>query len=176
VYSPLLLLASSELPQGFDHPQTGPHGALRIIFVREGVAEVDEQAVTEILRNMPLKAGDHLGARVLIGSHHLTQLFWVELASEHGRVHQVTEQHGELAAFCLRGTTFGSGGLSWQGGYVLLEGWWGSCLPHPDEHSALLINGETLGGDELGFQVLKHLVIQIELAFERPIGHATSLA
>jgi hypothetical protein len=62
------------------------------------------------------------------------------------------------------------------GGDVLLEGWWDACLPHPDEHGALLVNGETLGGDELGFQVLKHIIVQIELAFERPIGHATSLA
>src|SRR3989442_2706265 len=52
---------------------------------------------------MPLKTGDHLGAGVLIGTYHLTQLFRVELASEHGRVHQVTEQHGELAAFRLGG-------------------------------------------------------------------------
>ena len=176
VYSPRLLQAGRELPQGLDHPQPGPHGALRIIFVRQRVAEVDQQAVAEILRDMPVKAGDHLGASLLIGPHHLTQLFRVELAGEHGRVHQVTEQHGELAAFRLRGTMFGRGGLSGQGGDVLLEGWWGSCLPHPDEHGALLVNGETLGGDELGFQVRKHLIVQIELAFERTIGHATSLA
>jgi hypothetical protein len=49
VYSPLLLQARSELPQGVDHPQPGLHGALRIIFVRQGVAEVDEQAIPEIL-------------------------------------------------------------------------------------------------------------------------------
>jgi hypothetical protein len=32
---------------------------------------------------------------------HRAQLFRVELASEDGRVHQVTKQHGELVAFCL---------------------------------------------------------------------------
>ena len=99
----LLPQAGIELPQGFDHPQPGPHRPLRIIFVRQGVAEVDEQAITEILGDVPVKAGDHLGAGVLIGPHHLTQLFRVELAGEHGRVHQVTEQHGELAAFPPRG-------------------------------------------------------------------------
>ena len=57
----------------------------------QGVAEVDEQAITEILGNMAIKAGDHLGAGLLIGPHHLAQLFWVELAGEHGRVHQVTK-------------------------------------------------------------------------------------
>jgi hypothetical protein len=53
---------------------------------------------------MALKAGDHLGTGVLIGPHHLAQLFRVELASEHGRVYQVTKQHGELAALGLKGS------------------------------------------------------------------------
>ena len=167
VHPALLPQAGIELAHGLDHAQPGPHGPLGVIFVRLGVPEVDQEAIAEILGDMPLKAGDHLGAGLLIGPHHLAQVFRIELTGEHGRVHQVTEQHGELAAFRLRGTMFGSGGLFWQGGDVLLEGWWGSCLPHPDEHGALLVNGETLGGDELGFQVLKHIIVQIELAFER---------
>ena len=86
---------------GLDHPKPGPHGALRIIFVRLGIAEVDEQAIAEILRNMAVKALDHLGTGVLIGAHDLAQVFGIELAGERGRVHQVTEQHGELTAFGL---------------------------------------------------------------------------
>jgi hypothetical protein len=89
--------------------------------VGQGVPEVDQQAITEILGNIPLKTGNHLGTRVLISPHHLAQLFRVELAGEHGRVHQVTEQHRELAPFRVSGTTFGRGGLSWEG-RVLLEG------------------------------------------------------
>jgi hypothetical protein len=84
-------------------PQPGAHGALRIVFVRLGIAKVDQQTITEVLGNMPLEAGDHFGAGVLIGPHYLAQLFRVELAGECGRVHQVTKQHGELAAFRVRG-------------------------------------------------------------------------
>ena len=102
MHAPLLRQAGIELSQGLDHPQPGPHRPLGIIFVRQGIAEVDEQAIAEILGDMPLKAGDHLGAGVLIGPHHLAQVFRVELAGEGGRVHEVTEQHGELAAFGLR--------------------------------------------------------------------------
>ena len=91
------------MPQGLHDPQPGPHGPLGIIFVRQGIAEVDEQAIAEILRDMPLKAGDHLGAGLLIGPHHLAEVFRVELAGERGRVHQVTEQHGELAPFRVWG-------------------------------------------------------------------------
>ena len=70
---------------------------------------------------------------------------------------------------------FGRGGLFWQGGRPP-GGLVRFLPPHPDEHGALLVNGETLGGDELGFQVFKHIIVQIELTFERTIGHATSLA
>ena len=56
---------------------------------------------------MPLKAGDHFSAGGLIGMHHLTQLFRVELARQARRVHQVTKQHSELAAFGVWDTWFG---------------------------------------------------------------------
>ena len=72
-----------ELTQGLDDPEPGPHGPLGVIFVRQGVAEVDEQAIAQILGDMPLKAGDHLGAGVLIGADHLTEVFRVELTGEH---------------------------------------------------------------------------------------------
>ena len=45
----------------------------------------------------------------MIGPNDLAQLFRVELAGECGRIHQVTKQHGELAAFCLWGRGCGRG-------------------------------------------------------------------
>jgi hypothetical protein len=91
LHPPLLHQASMELAHGFHHPQPGPHRALGVIFVREGVAEVDEQPIAEILRNMPLKAGDHFGARGLIGLHHLAQFFRIELARKTRGVHEIAE-------------------------------------------------------------------------------------
>src|SRR5215510_6534716 len=38
-----------------------------------------------------------------LGQNHSAELFLVELAGEGGRIHQVAEHHGELAAFGLRG-------------------------------------------------------------------------
>jgi hypothetical protein len=102
VHPMLLLQASIELAQGLDHPQPGPHGPLGVILMCQGVAEVDEQAIPEILRDMPLKAGNHLGTDLLIGPHHRTQVFWIKLAGQHCGIHQVTEQHGELAPFGFR--------------------------------------------------------------------------
>src|SRR5215470_16195401 len=101
LHSPLPPQASSKLPHGVEHPEPSPYGALGVIFVRQGVAEVDQQAIAEILRDMALKAGDHLGAAILVGAHNLPQLFGVKLRRERGRADQVTEEHSELAAFCL---------------------------------------------------------------------------
>ena len=100
---PFLRQAHIELSQSLHHRQPSPHRSLGVIFVRPGVAEVHEQAIAEILRDMPLKASNHLGAGLLIGPHYLTQLFRVELAGERGCVYQVTEQYRELAAFRLGG-------------------------------------------------------------------------
>ena len=45
----------------------------------------------------------------------LAEVFGVELAGEDGRVHQVTEQHRELAAFGLWGAGFGwRRGSTWR--------------------------------------------------------------
>src|SRR5262249_36378501 len=116
---PFLLQAGVELPQGLHDAQPGPHGALRVIFMRQGVAKVDEQSIAEILRDMSLKARDYLGTGLLIGPHHLTQVFRVKLAGEWGRVHQVAEQHGELAAFGV-GRTWD---LSSSGGWDVRYRW-----------------------------------------------------
>jgi hypothetical protein len=55
--------------------------------MRQKVAEVDQQPISEILGNMPVKARDHLGTDLLIGPDHLTEDFRVGLAGEYGRIH-----------------------------------------------------------------------------------------
>jgi hypothetical protein len=93
----LLRQMGMELAQGLHDPQPGPYGPLGIIFVRQRVAEVDEQSITEILGDMSLKAGDYLGADLLIGPHHLAQVFRVELAREDSGVDQVTEHDSTVS-------------------------------------------------------------------------------
>src|SRR2546425_10421074 len=64
---PLLLLQTGiELAQGLYNAQSGPHRPLGIIFVRQGIAEIDQQAIAEILGDMPVIEGNHLGAGRLI--------------------------------------------------------------------------------------------------------------
>src|SRR5262249_12131371 len=78
---------------------SGPHGPLGVILMRQRVAEVNQQAITEVLGDMPLIARNHLRTGPLIGPYYLPQFFRVELVSQTGGVDQITEQHGELATF-----------------------------------------------------------------------------
>ena len=87
-----------EFLHGCDHAQTGPYSPLRIVFMRLRIAKVDEQAITEILCNVPLQALDHHGACGLVGTNNLTQVFGVELACQDRGVHQIAEQHSQLTA------------------------------------------------------------------------------
>src|SRR6266581_2007098 len=79
------------------------HGTLRIVFMRLGIAKIDQQAVAEILGDMPVKALDDLSTCGLVGAYYLPQIFRIELAGEDRGVYQVTEHDGELPAFSLRG-------------------------------------------------------------------------
>ena len=70
--------------------------------MRLRIAKVHQQAIAEILGNMALEALDDLRAGLLVRSHDLPQVLGIEATGEGGRVYQVTEQHGELAAFGRR--------------------------------------------------------------------------
>ena len=85
----------------FDDLQPCPHRPLHIIFVGHWIAKVDQQPIAQILRNVSFIAADHLGTNLLIGAHHLAQLFGVESLRERGRAHQVTEYHRQLTALSL---------------------------------------------------------------------------
>jgi hypothetical protein len=103
-HTPLPHEAGIESSHGLYDPQPGSHRPLRVVFVRQRVAEIDEQAIAEILSDMALIAGHHLGAGRLIGAHHLAPLLGVQSRCEGSRVDEITEQHGELATFGLGGT------------------------------------------------------------------------
>jgi hypothetical protein len=118
---------------------------------------------------MPIKAGDHLGAGVLIGPHHLAQIFWIELAGESGRVDQVTEQHRELAAFGVwKRSSRGDSGSGARRGMC-------RSSAGPDQDSAILIYGQLFGVNEIFLEVLQQVVIELEAAFEDAVGEALLL-
>ena len=44
------------------------------------IAEVDQEPIPKVLGNMAVKAADHLSTGLLIGAHHVSEVFGVELA------------------------------------------------------------------------------------------------
>src|SRR6266498_5427936 len=67
---------------GLDNPHTRMQGTLGIVFVGYRPAEIDEQAIPEVLGHMPFKLVDDFGGGCLIGTDRLTQDFRVELLGE----------------------------------------------------------------------------------------------
>jgi hypothetical protein len=96
-----LLQTGSECPYGLDHCQPSPHGALCVVFVRQWITKVDQQAIPQVLGNVPIEALDDRDTGSLIGSHRGAVVLRVELPGQRRRAHQVAEQNGELAAFRL---------------------------------------------------------------------------
>ena len=109
-----LFQAGVQRPQSVEEAQAGTDSSLGVVFVRLRVTKVHQQAITQILGDMPLKTLHHLDPGRLIGQHHLAQVFRVELTGKAGGVGQVTEQHRELVALGLGGTRGGWRGFWWQ--------------------------------------------------------------
>jgi hypothetical protein len=108
----VLFQVGIQRPHGVEDAQASTDGPLGIVFVGLREAKVHQQAIAQILGDRPVKVLDDLDPGRLISQHHLAQVFGVELAGERGRLHQVAEQHGELAAFGFWGTSCGSWWLS----------------------------------------------------------------
>ncbi len=87
---------------GLDNAQAGVHRPPGIVFMGRGVAKIDQQPIAEVLGDMARVVLDDLGRGLLVGAHHRTQVFGVELARELRGAHQVAEQHRELPSFRLR--------------------------------------------------------------------------
>ena len=68
----------------------------RETFAWEGIAEIDQETIPEVLRNVPIKALHYLSARLLVSTHHLTQVFRVEPAGQGRGIRQIAEHHRQL--------------------------------------------------------------------------------
>ena len=67
-----------EFRRRLDDGNPGSNGALGIVLVRLGIAEIGEHAVAHILRDKPAIALDQLGAATMIRADHPVQVFGIE--------------------------------------------------------------------------------------------------
>ena len=72
-------------------------------------AEVDENAVADVVADMAVEAPDDLGAGLLVAADHLVQIFRVHARGQRGGADHVAEHHGQLATlgFAARGAGTG---------------------------------------------------------------------
>ena len=84
-------------------PRPGPDRPLRIVLVRLGIAKVDEQAIAEILGNIPSKRWITSAQAPGRPAPPRASLRDRVRRARRGRVHQVTEHDRELAPFGVRG-------------------------------------------------------------------------
>ena len=68
------------------------------MFMRLGVAEIGENAVTHVFSDEATIALDEFGAAAAIGTNDAAQVLGVELSRERGRADQVAKHDCELAA------------------------------------------------------------------------------
>jgi hypothetical protein len=128
---------------------------------------------------------ENLGTHLLIGTHHVTPVFGVELAGQFGGVHEITEHHGELTAFSVRRRC--SRERFNLSGWLCLHNrlwWWlsrlrGNCLcacrvASPHETSSFVID-DWVNIEDFFLQVLDIVVIDVKASLECPIRY-TSLA
>jgi hypothetical protein len=80
-----------ELRNRLDKIEPDANCALSIMFMRLGVAEIGENAVTHVFRHEPTVALDQVGAAVMIGADNPTQVLRIKLARQRGRTDQVTK-------------------------------------------------------------------------------------
>jgi len=96
-----LLRARIEGPNRLDHRQPRTDRTLRVILVRQRVAEVGEQAVAEVLGDVAAEALDGGGRRAVIGGGEVAVVLGIELGAQRRRPDEIAEQDGELAALAL---------------------------------------------------------------------------
>ena len=76
--------------------QTGVERTRRVVFVRGRVAKEYQQAVAQILGNMPVKTVDNPATGRVIRAQHLAPFFRVQLFGQARRTHQVTKHDRDL--------------------------------------------------------------------------------
>src|SRR5215470_11263276 len=82
---------------------------MRIVFMGLGIAKIHQETITQELSNVSVKTLDDFRTRRLIRTDDFSIIFRVELRRQLGGIDQITEHHGELAAF-----RFGYTRFSWR--------------------------------------------------------------
>ena len=81
--------------------QTRPDGPIAIILVSLRVAEIDQDSVAQVLRNMTVKSACGVGDGLLERLDDFAIVLGIKSPGKGGRTYQVAEHHRQLPAFGL---------------------------------------------------------------------------
>ena len=81
----------------------GEYRAHGIVFVRIRVAEIDEQAVADIERDMAFMSFDCVAHGLMVDPQQASHVLGIESLGERRRVDEIDEHHGELPSLGLDG-------------------------------------------------------------------------
>ena len=98
-------IGAFQAADGGDDFQPGPDRAFGRVFLRRWKAEIRQDAIAQILRDMAVVPADDRGASLAVLVQQAAHVLGVELTGERGRADQIAEHHGDLAALdarCLR--------------------------------------------------------------------------
>ena len=87
-----------EFRRSLDDGEPGLHGALGVMFVGLGIAEIGEHAVAHVFGDEAAVALDQRRAAAMIGADDLAHILGIEPRRHRGRADEVAEHHGELTA------------------------------------------------------------------------------
>src|SRR5262249_25561091 len=82
--------------------EAGANGAFSSVLLRMWKAEIDEYAVAEVLRDVPIMPGDGGLAGFAVLSQQDDEVFGIKFSPERRRSNQIDERHCELASFSRR--------------------------------------------------------------------------
>ena len=91
-------IARSVRRDRLDELETRANAAFGVILEGLRPAEVDQDAIAGIARDMPAKAAADTDADPAVAMHHGRELFRVESMRQRGRAHDVAEHHGKMPA------------------------------------------------------------------------------
>ena len=93
---------------GADQRQRAAHGILSVGFVRFRIAEINQDAVAHIFRDIAAEPGNDVSDAFVISGDDLAQILRVKLRRQRGRADQIAEHHRDLTPLgCVRGPRHG---------------------------------------------------------------------
>ena len=82
----------------FEDREASANRALGVLLLRVRVAEINEDAIAHELGDVAIETPDSFAHRLLIGADHIAHVLGIEPRREVGRIRQVAEHHGQVAA------------------------------------------------------------------------------